>query len=596
MLVNYGVEVIFGVPGDTNVPFYEALQQRTSDIEHVMARDERSAGFMADAYARLTDKPGVFECPSGAGAMYSLPPLAESNASSVPVILLTIDLPMSGEGRGMITELDCAKLFEPVSKMSVQIKSADKLPEIIRRAFRVACSGTPGAVHLQIPEDMLLADIDLSKVSLHAEPECRTFPAFPTAAAPGKVQELYSLLEKSKRPLIVAGGGVNRSCAGPVLTDLAIKLNIPVVNTITGQGSIPDNHPLAIGVIGDNGFHPHANLALEESDFVIFVGSKMGSVVTVGWTFPKATLNKRVVQIDINPERLANNYENLLSIAGDAQIVLKQMLESAPSEMDVGRFDTWVNHLNFYRKEFWANAEAALESTEVPLRPERVVSAFRKQLDSFGEAVHIMSDAGTPTPYMTRFLTIGDRRTRFVIPRAFGGLGSAIPSVIGAWYADKTRRPIGMFGDGSFNMTVGELETLVRKKVPAILMLFNNGCFGWIKGLHRLKGQDDCFGVDFLPPRGQAIAEAFDIKAWTVTTPKELDKALAEAFAYEGPCLLDIHVESLADRVPPVYSWLAKKGRDPLSLTPQDVAYLESADAPDQSHQTKTHSMKRENA
>lgn len=166
MLVKYGVENVFGVPGDTNVSFYEALEQRLDEIKHVMARDERSAGFMADAYARLTDKPGVFECPSGAGAMYSLPPVAESNASSVPVILLTIDLPIVGEGRGVITELDCAKLFEPVTKMSVQIKTPEKIPEIIRRAFRVACSGTPGAVHLQIPEDMLSAEIDAASIFL----------------------------------------------------------------------------------------------------------------------------------------------------------------------------------------------------------------------------------------------------------------------------------------------------------------------------------------------------------------------------------------------------------------------------------------------
>lgn len=574
MLINYGVEVVFGVPGDTNVPFYEALERRRGEIEHVMARDERSAGFMADAYARLTDKPGIFECPSGAGAMYSLPPVAESNASSVPVILLTIDLPLPGEGRGMITELDCAKLFEPVTKMSVQIKSPQKLPEILRRAFRVACSGTPGAVHLQIPEDMLLAEIDPSTISLHVESECKTFPAFPMAPAPGKLTALFSLIRAARKPLFVAGGGVNRSCAGRVLTQVAEKLNIPVVNTITGQGSLPDDHRLAIGVIGDNGFHPHANRALEESDLVIFVGSRMGSVVTVGWTFPKATLNKRLAQIDINPERLANNYENLLSIAGDAQLVLKQMLQEAPADIEGDKHQEWVKHLNDYRANFWEHAEEVLNLSDSPLRPERVVREFNKRLEKYGKPVHILSDAGTPTPYMTRFLRIGDRRTRFVIPRAFGGLGSALPAVVGAWYADRTRRPIGMFGDGSFNMSVGELETLVRKKVPALLMLFNNGCFGWIKGLHRLKGHDECFGVDFLPPRGQAIAEAFGLKAWTAKTPEELVYALDEAFNYDGPCLIDIHVESLADRVPPVYSWLVKKGCDPLSPKPEDVSYF----------------------
>ncbi|NVJ93332.1 MAG: thiamine pyrophosphate-binding protein [Methylocystaceae bacterium] len=574
MLIRYGVENIFGVPGDTNVSFYEALQNRTDEITHVMARDERSAGFMADAYGRLTDKPGVFECPSGAGAMYSLPPVAESNSSSVPVILLTIDLPIVGEGRGVLTELDCARLFDPITKMSVQIKTPEKIPEIIRRAFRVACSGTPGAVHLQIPEDMLSAEIDPATISLHCEEECRTFPAFPMASQPGKVEGILDLIKKAKKPLIVAGGGVNRSCAGAVVTEFAEKMNIPVVNTMTGQGTIPDNHRLGIGVIGDNGFHPHANKALEESDFVLFIGSKMGSVVTVGWTFPKITLNKRIAQIDINPERLANNYENLMSVAGDAKIVLQELIDAIPSDVDTKKHQSWVDTLNEYRSNFWENANILLEREDVPLRPERVVKIFNDQLDKYNKPVHILSDAGTPTPYMTRFLRIGDNHSRLVIPRAFGGLGSAIPAVVGAYYADKKRKAIGMFGDGSMGMSTGELETLVRLNVPAMLMLFNNGCFGWIKGLHRLKGHNQCFGVDFLPPDGKAIGEAFGLKSWKITTSEELEAALAEGFYYNGPCLLDIHVESMADRVPPVYSWLRKRGHDPLEVTNEEVKYL----------------------
>ena len=176
---------------------------------------------------------------------------------------------------------------------------------------------------------------------------------------------------------------------------------------------------------------------------------------------------------------------------------------------------------------------------------------------------------------MTRFLKINDPATRLAIPRAFGGLGSALPAVVGSWRADPKRRPIGMFGDGSFGMSVGELETLVRLQVPAILMLFNNGHFGWIKGLHRLGGHNKTFGVDFTPPKGQAIAEAFDMKAWTAKSARELDDALSAAFSYKtGPCLIDIHVESIADRVPPVYSWLTKRGKDPLSLEAEDVAFL----------------------
>ncbi|WP_429819851.1 thiamine pyrophosphate-binding protein [Ensifer sp. B1-9] len=574
MLIGYGVETIFGVPGDTNVPLYEALQGREDKIRHVMARDERSAGFMADAYARFTNRPGVFECPSGAGAMYSLPPVAESNGSSVPVILLTIDIPLPGEGRGVLTELDCAKLFEPVTKMSVQVKSPEKLPEIVRRAFRVACSGKPGAVHLQIPEDMLLAEVDATRISLHIEEECRTFPAYPTLPPRRKLLQLLELIAKAERPLIVAGGGVNRARAGQLITELAEKYNMPMCTTMTGQGAIDDDHRLAIGVIGDNGYHPHANWALEHSDFTLFVGSRIGSVVTIGWTFPKITLNRRLAQIDIAPEVMANNYENLLSIQGDALLVLDELLQ-LEHDVDPSRHEPWVEELNVSRRIFWKHAEEALTDERLPMRPERAVRAFNDALKASGRPALIYSDAGTPTPYMTRFLKINDRETRFAIPRAFGGLGSALPATVGAWRADPSKRPIGLFGDGSFGMTVGELETLVRLQVPAILILFNNGTFGWIKGLHRLKGHNQCFGVDFLAPRGQAIAEAYGLKAWTAKTGAELDKALVEAFDYDlGPCLIDVHIESIADRVPPVYSWLTKRGDDPLELRPRERLYL----------------------
>ncbi|NRQ17439.1 thiamine pyrophosphate-binding protein [Ensifer sesbaniae] len=574
MLIGYGVETIFGVPGDTNVPLYEALQGREDKIRHVMARDERSAGFMADAYARFTNRPGVFECPSGAGAMYSLPPVAESNGSSVPVILLTIDIPLPGEGRGVLTELDCAKLFEPVTKMSVQVKSPEKLPEIVRRAFRVACSGKPGAVHLQIPEDMLLAEVDATRISLHIEEECRTFPAYPTLPPRRKLQQLLDLIAKAERPLIVAGGGVNRARAGQLITELAEKYNMPMCTTMTGQGAIDDDHRLAIGVIGDNGYHPHANWALEHSDFTLFVGSRIGSVVTIGWTFPKITLNRRLAQIDIAPEVMANNYENLLSIQGDALLVLDELLQ-LEHDVDPSRHEPWVEELNVSRRIFWKHAEGALTDERLPMRPERAVRAFNEALKASGKPALIYSDAGTPTPYMTRFLKINDRETRFAIPRAFGGLGSALPATVGAWRADPSKRPIGLFGDGSFGMTVGELETLVRLQVPAILILFNNGTFGWIKGLHRLKGHNQCFGVDFLAPQGQAIAEAYGLKAWTAKTGAELDNALAGAFDYDlGPCLIDVHIESIADRVPPVYSWLTKRGDDPLELRPRERRYL----------------------
>ncbi len=575
MLVDYGVSNIFGVPGDTNVTFYEALQRRGPEIRHVMARDERSAGFMADAYARLGDRPGVFECPSGAGSTYSLPAVAEANASAVPIILLTIDIPLAGEGRGVITELDCARLYEPVTKMSELVKSAEKIPEVIRRAFRTATSGTPGAVHLQIPSDILQDEVDETRISLHVEHECKTFPSFRTRPAGEKIDRLAELLMTSERPLIVTGGGVRRSRAGAAVTALADRLAIPVVTTITGQGAVPADHPLAIGVVGDNGFHPHANLAMEEADLVVFLGSKIGSVVTVGFTFPTVTQNKRIVHVDINPLALGNNFENVLSIAGDVGAVVDDLLRRNPDTgIATPARAEWVRHLSELRSTFWLNASALLERDEAPLRPERIAHELNEFLVQYGEPVHVLSDAGTPTPYMTRFLKT-NQKVSLTIPRAFGGLGYAIPAVIGAWFADPTRRPIGLFGDGSLGMSAGELESLTRLNVPAVLILFSNGTFGWIKGLQRLRGHREPISVDFTKPDGKALGEAFGIRSWSVETPHDLAVALGEAFATNGPSLINVAVESIADRVPPVYSWLRKLDRDPLDLGSDDVLYFD---------------------
>lgn len=570
MLTGYGVDTIFGVPGDTNVPLYTALDGARDQIRHVMARDERSAGFMADAYARVSNKVGVFEAPSGAGAMYSLPPVAESNASSVAVVLFTIDVPLAGEGRGVITELDCKALFDPVTKASIQVKSPEKIPEIVRRAFRIATTGKPGAVHVVVPEDMLKADIDLSSVSLHVEEECQRFPAIRSVAPSEKLHRLLELLAASKRPLVVAGGGVNRSGAQAALLAFVERHKVPVVTTITGQGAVKPRHPLSIGVIGDNGFHPHANKALDESDLTIYLGSKVGSVVSIGWTFPSQKPSRRIIQVDIDPEVLANNTLNTLSVAGDIKAVLSELLElDGPSTAD---FSDWVDELNGWRQAFWENAEPLFQERTKPVRPEPVVRAFN---DRIKVPVNVLSDAGTPTPYMTRFLRLSDAGSRFIIPRAFGGLGYAIPAVVGAWLAEPEKRPIGLFGDGSLGMSAGELETLVRLQCPAILMHFNNACFGWIKGLQRLDGyrSDNCYSVDFDATRADKVAEAFGMKAWRATDMGELEAALDGAFAHDGPVLVDIVVESLAERVPPVFSWLRKRGEDPLSNEARVVGY-----------------------
>ncbi|CAG9184998.1 thiamine pyrophosphate-binding protein [Cupriavidus pinatubonensis] len=558
LLEQYGVEYIFGVPGDTNVAFYKALNN-SSQIKHVMARDERSAVFMADAYARYSGKPGVCECPSGAGAMYSLPGVAEANASSIPLILLTNDIPLKGEGRGMITELDNAKLFEPVTKLSFQVKTTAKIPEAIRRAFRTATAGRPGAVHMTLPEDVLAHASESTDREIYAEKECATFPAFPVRPTEAAIAALAKLLNGAKKPVIVAGGGVNHSHAAQELLTVAQKAQAVVVTTITGQGAIPDTHELALGVIGDNGFHPHAARAVEESDLLVYLGCKMGSVVTIGWTFPTANSERKVVQVDLDSTVLGNTTRNDLSIAGDAKSVLTDLLPLVEAREP----RAWNADLNKLREQFWQHAEPLLHSDAVPLKPQRVVQELNRRLPKHAVMV---SDAGTPTPHLTRFLRLPGDGSRLVIPRAFGGLGYALPAVVGAWLARPDVRPIGLFGDGSFSMSAGELETLTRLKVPAVLLHFNNGCYGWIKALQKLHNEAQYLSVDFTPLNVAKIAESFGLKGIRATNGDEIAKALDEAFKHDGPVLIDIVSESIVDECPPVYSWLKAIGKDPLAI------------------------------
>jgi len=294
MLQEYQIDVIFGVPGDTSIPLYDALYDAKPKIRHILARDERSASFMADAYARISHKPGVCECPSGAGPLYSVPGVAEANASSIPVILITSDVPISGEGKQTITELDCQKLFESITKWSSVIKDLDKIPETVRRAFRIATSGRPGAVHIALPQEVLKGEFPQDDQLIYSESDCKQYPAFRTRGSRKVLEKLVEYLLGAKRLVIIAGGGANHSQAGKQIIALSEWMAAPVVTTISGQGIMPDEHPLALGVIGDNGFHPHAIRAVEEGDVLLYVGCKMGSVSTINWRLPSYKSDRKI--------------------------------------------------------------------------------------------------------------------------------------------------------------------------------------------------------------------------------------------------------------------------------------------------------------
>lgn len=552
MLKAYRVEWVFGVPGDTSLPLYEALHSAFPAIRHILARDERSATFMADAYARLAHKPGLCECPSGAGPLYSVPGIAEANASSIPVILITSDIALAGEGKQTITELDCQKLFDSITKWSTVLKGVAKVPEVVRRAFRIATTGRPGAIHLAFPKEVMTGELAEDGFDLYAETECAAYPAYRTRGARGELEKTADDLIGARRPMIIAGGGANHSQAAKAIADLAEWLLIPVATTISGQGLIADDHPLALGVIGDNGFHPHAHQAIEESDVLLYVGCKMGSVSTINWTMPSRKPDRKIIQIDLNPETLGNNFKNTLSVAGDARLIMEDLSvlirSKTPRRTDTARIDG----LNRERARFWEAAESEFVSEKTPLKPQRIIAALNKRMP---DVSIVIADAGTPTPYTTRYLKLRGNGSRFLIPRAYGGLGYAIPAVVGAHLARPDARLIGLFGDGSLGMSAGELETLVRLNIPAVLIHFNNSMFGWIKCLQKLHSDEKYLSVDFTPGRPALVARGFGMKALEIQTAAELERGLDEAFAQNGPIFLDVVSETEVDQLPPVYTW-----------------------------------------
>ncbi len=538
LLKEYRVEHIFGVPGDTTMPLYDALYDARSEIRHIMARDERSAAFMADAYARLAHKPGITEAPSGGGATYVIPGVAEANGSSVPMLVFTSDIPVIDEGKGTLTAIDQQRL----------------LP------FRAATSGRGGAVHVVLPEDVLMEEAP--HMAIYAEPACRCYPSYRTQAPRGSLEGMLDALLAAQRPVIVAGGGAVLSGAWDEITRLAEILHIPVATTINGKGSINEMHAWSAGVIGGNGGRPYANQLLAEADCIFYLGTKVNSLITLKGTIPAPGRAVTVLQLDFDPNELGNNVPTAIAACGDLKESLAALLEIASGRNTTAPSRQWsVQALAERAAAYWAEVAERSACNDVPIAPQRVIDALWRHTP--GDVV-VVADPGTMTPF-----TAAQFRTRrpgrsIVIPRAHGGLGYALPATVGAAFARPHERIVGLVGDGSFGMSGTELATIASLHLPITIILFNNGSFGWIKMLQRLYYGERYLGVDFTGKMdAAAIAEAFGIRGVRITDPEQLIPAITDALASNEPVFIDVPTKSELEEVPPVHAWqVASKGWD----------------------------------
>src|SRR5580765_2519158 len=382
MLKAHGVEVIFGLCGDTSLPLYDALA-RSGSMRHILTRDERHAAYMADGYARVTGKVGVCEGPSGGGATYILPGLVEANESSVPILAINTDVAVSSRNRFTLTELDQRALMKPLTKWNAVLDRAGDIPRTFRAAFEAMTTGRPGAAHIALPFDVQNAPVERGDV--WADPTLGAFPSRRVAPDPFCIELAAKVLRAAKRPLFICGGGVVLSGAETELQALAEKLNAPVATTVSGKGSIDERCAHSVGVVGSNGGTPETRAVVDASDLIVFVGCRAGSVTTERWRHP-ADGAARIIHIDVDPAVPGRNYKVDVPLVGDARLCLSALLESLEGrEGDL----TFVDQK---KREKFSAFDALARSDDVPIKPERVVAALDGLL---GKDAILVADPGT---------------------------------------------------------------------------------------------------------------------------------------------------------------------------------------------------------
>ena len=550
MLQQHGVRHIFGLCGDTSLPFYDALARLDHGMEHILTRDERSAAYMADAYARVTGRVGICEGPSGGGATYILPGVVEANESSIAMVSITSDVPVTARGRYPLTALDQKALFAPVTKWNTVVDEVGQIPLAFRTAFRAATTGRPGATHIGLPYDLQKQSLDAG--DLWTNPAHGRFPSFRTAPDPDAVVAAADAILAARAPAFICGGGVIISGASSDLIALAEVLDAPVASTVSGHGVIPDDHPLALGVVGANGGTDQTREAIEAADLVIFLGCRAGSTTTEHGSAPRR--GTAVVHVDVDPMVVGANYPIVAGVVGDARLCLVALsAEIARRAHSRTRASGAAERLAALRQATRARFDELARSTETPIRPERVLAAIQAALPRDGIVV---ADPGTPCPYFSGFFNFNATGRRFITNRAHGALGFSLPASVGAAIGAPGSKVMAVMGDGSFGFAVGELETVVRLGLPITFVVFSNSSYGWIKASQKSGYEQRYFSVDFSRSDHARIAAAYGLKSWTVADPEELDAVMRAAMAHDGPTLVDVISQPLEESAVPVSRWM----------------------------------------
>ena len=529
VLKEEGVEVIFGFPGGAVIDIYDELAK--TDIQHILVRHEQGAVHAADGYARAGGKTGVCLVTSGPGATNTVTGIASAYMDSIPMVILTGQVPTQLIGNDAFQEVDIVGITRPCTKHNYLVQSTEEFPKVIKEAFYLARSGRPGPVLIDIPKDVTKLTIDYQPIE-----EIRLKSYNPTYNPNMKqLRKVVELIEQSKRPVIFAGGGIILSQAAAELTQFAHKTQIPVTTSLMGLGAFPGTDPLWLGMLGMHGTY-RANMSTGACDLLISIGVRFDDRVT-GKTDAFASQAK-IVHIDIDPTSIRKNIPVTIPIVADCKISLNhlnELIDQADLE-DIGKKrQKWLAQI-----EEWKNTTPLAYKQEDTIKPQYVVEKLYELTK--GQAI-ITTEVGQNQMWAAQYYHF-DRPNHFITSGGLGCMGFGLPAAIGAQMACPDKLVVDIAGDGSIQMNIQEMATAVQSGLPVKVVILNNAYLGMVRQWQELfyDKRYACTGMDCAPDFVK-LAEAFGAVGLRASKPQEVEAVLKEGLAISEPVIMDFKVD-----------------------------------------------------